>query len=174
MTLHRRHRPHHARQRLDRLRDVDVVGQRRIDRGDEDVTVHADDLVEKLRPEAVHHREHDDQGRHAQHDADERESGDDRDEALAPPGAQIAPGEHPLEAGEGFRPAHLRHTRPPVQALSRAVTSPSGRSSRSPVLRRLSSSLPSAKLFGPTITCQGRPIKSALANFAPGRSSRSS
>ena len=64
-------------------------------------------LLEQLLAEAVHHRQHDDQRRDAEHDADEGEAGDDRDEALAPARAQIAPGEHPLEGGEGRAVAAL-------------------------------------------------------------------
>ena len=60
----------------------------------------ADDLFDQLDAEAVHHRHDDDQRANAEQDADEREPGDDRDRALLASGAQIAPGDHPFEAGE--------------------------------------------------------------------------
>ena len=46
--------------------------------------------------------------------------------------------------------------------------------SRLPSARFFSSTLPSARPAGPTSTCQGMPIRSAVANFPPARSSRSS
>ena len=81
-----------------------VVGQRRVDRLNDEVAVEAEDLVDQLGAEAVHHRHDDDQRRDAEHDADEGEAGDDRDEGLAAAGAEIAPGDHPLETGERPRP----------------------------------------------------------------------
>ena len=61
------------------------------------MAVEAEDLVEQLLAETVHHRHHDDQRRDAEHDAEERKAGDDRDEAFLAARAQIAPGQHPLE-----------------------------------------------------------------------------
>ena len=45
---------------------------------------------------------------------------------------------------------------------------------RSPVAAALHLDLAFAQPFGPTMICPGRPIRSAVANFAPGRSSVSS
>ncbi len=59
----------------------------------------------------------------------------------------------------------------PAQAQSRATTSAGVMSSRYPSARRFTSTLPSARPRGPTRICQGMPIRSAVANFAPGRSS---
>jgi hypothetical protein len=42
------------------------------------------------------------------------------------------------------------------------------------VRRFLTSRVPAATPRGPTISCHGRPIKSIVANLAPGDSSRSS
>ena len=39
---------------------------------------------------------------------------------------------------------------------------------------RFNSTTPSARPLGPTTSCHGRPIRSAVANFAPGRASVSS
>src|SRR5215207_6927849 len=54
----------------------------------------------------------------------------------------------------------------PVKA---GITAAGGRLWRLPSARRLSSILPSTKPFGPTMTCQGMPIRSVVANFEPGR-----
>src|SRR5215207_5042529 len=64
------------------------------------VTVEADDLVEQLGPEAVHHAHDDDQGGDAQRYGADAEAGNDEDEALALGRQQITAGEHSLVAGE--------------------------------------------------------------------------
>src|ERR1035437_8876236 len=46
--------------------------------------------------------------------------------------------------------------------------------SREPPARFFTSTLPSVRPRGPISTCQGMPIRSAVANFPPARSSRSS
>src|SRR5262249_24396117 len=55
-------------------------------------------------------------------------------------------------------------------AISRATASVGDDSSRLPSARRFISTLPSARPRGPTRICQGMPIRSAVANFAPDRS----
>src|SRR4029453_10743305 len=55
---------------------------------------------------------------------------------------------------------------------SRLTASPPVISSRLPSARFLTSTLPSARPFGPTKICQGIPIRSAVANFGPGRGLR--
>ena len=64
------------------------------------MAVEADDLVEQLGAEAVHHAHHDDQGGDAEHHRDQADRGDEEDEPLALARQQIAPGDHPLVAGE--------------------------------------------------------------------------
>ena len=175
------------------------VGQRRFERLDQQMAVHAQDLVEQFLAEAVHHRHHDDQGGDAEHDAQEGKSGDDRDESFLAPRPQVTQRQHPFERREwvgggglahqttilGCRfhtiPAVSRHVRAPWRwrkrtrhDASRSNASSGLISSRLPSERRLSSTLPSARPFGPTSTCQGNPIRSAVANLAPGRWSRSS
>jgi hypothetical protein len=83
--------------RSDRL----PVGQRRIQRLDQQVAVEPEDLIEQLLAEPVHHRHDDDQRGHPEQDAEEGEPGDDRNEALFATGAQIAQRQHPLERGKG-------------------------------------------------------------------------
>ena len=164
-----------------RVGDLGVVGELGVHRLQDEVAVEAEDLVDELGAEAVHHRHDDDQRRDAEHDAEEGEAGDDRDEGLAPARAQIAPGDHPFEAGE--RPGAGRQLpcrrrsprrRRAQPATSRLTAASSDSVSRSPVARRLISTSPRSTPFGPTITCQGRPIRSIVANFAPARWSTSS
>src|SRR6185436_12490367 len=99
-------------------------------------------------------------------DADEGKADDHGDEALFPPRAEITQADHPLEGAED-------HAFPMVTPIL-ATTASMLNSSRAPVLRFLSSTMPLATPLGPTITCQGRPIRSMSANFTPARSSRSS
>ena len=130
----------------------------------------AQNLVQELGAEAVHHRHDDDERRDAEHDAQEREDGNDRDETFAAAGAQIAQREEPFEAGKGTRIAGgAVH-----QALKRPTISASGTLERSPVRRFFTSAMPSFSPRGPMITCQGNPIRSMVANLAPGRASVSS
>ena len=74
-------------------------------------------------------------------------------------------------------PAVSRHAKPgnaQIHDPKRSSTSAGLISSRLPSARFLTSTFPSASPFGPTNICQGMPIRSAVANFAPGRWSRSS
>ena len=103
LALDQRDREPDAGDLLQPLGDHLVIVERAVDRRREDMAVHADDLLQQLLAEAVHHRHHDDQRRDAEQDAEEGEAGDDRDEALAPARAQVAPGQQPFEAGEGTR-----------------------------------------------------------------------
>ncbi len=64
------------------------------------MAVQADDLVEQLGAKAVHHAHHDDQRGDAEHHRDQADRGDEEDEPLALAREQIAPGDHPLVAGE--------------------------------------------------------------------------
>ena len=130
---------------------------------DAELAADARHLAQHLDAKAVHHRHDDDQRADAQRDADQREAGDDRDEALLAAGAQIAQGDRGARRRRRPCCARLR--------LSRTAGRPgrTAASSRSPVLRFLSSALPAATPLGPTITCQGMPIRSMSANLAPGR-----
>ena len=85
------------------LGQVGIVGEELVDRRDEDVAVDADDLRQQLGAEAVHHRQHDDQRGDAEGDAEEREERHHGDAAAPAPGPQVAPGDDPLEPGEGWR-----------------------------------------------------------------------
>src|SRR6202012_5197000 len=142
-----------------------VVDHRAADIG---VAVEAQDATEQLRAEAVHHRHDDDQHGHRQGDADEGDDGDDRDAALLALGAQVTAGDRPLPAAEGPGGAEVTH------APSAFMASSSDRVWRSPVARRFSSTSPEARPLGPITSCQGRPIRSMVANLAPARSSVSS
>src|SRR5579883_594141 len=146
---------------------VDVLGvdpgQRLARTVDAEIAVDADYVRDELRTEPVHHGHHDDQRRHAERDPQQREDGDHRDETLLAARPQIAECHHALKGAE-------RHQR--AESLLNAASGES--SSRLPVLRSLSSTTPWARPRGPTVSCQGRPIRSMVANFAPGDSSRSS
>ena len=127
--------------------------------------------------ETAHDAGHDDQRGDAERDADQGEDRDDRDEALAFAGAQIAAGDGAFEGTE-----HALLALPRAGAFAAIPASPSEHSRassgdtsvRSPVARRFSSTLPAAAPRGPTMICHGCPIRSASANLAPARSSRSS
>src|SRR5689334_20537851 len=125
------------------------------------MAVQADDLVEQLGAEAVHHAHHDDQRGDAERHRDQADAGDEENEPLAFSRKQIASGEHPLGAVEDH-----------AVSLANALSMLS--SSRSPVERRFNSTVPAATPRGPTITCQGSPIRSIEPSFTPPRSSRSS
>ena len=105
LALDDRHRRVHAGHCGDPLRDLVVVGEVALDRLDDDVAVDAEDLVEKLDAEAVHHRHHDDERRDAEHDPEEREAGDDGDEGFLAARPEIAERQHPFERRE--RPRRL-------------------------------------------------------------------
>src|SRR6266849_7454098 len=160
--------------------------------------VEARNHVKQFLAKTVHDGHHDDQRRDAQHDAEERETSDDGDESFLATCPQIAPRQQPFEWRERSGSNWLAHgfihrsiftrfglivaSMTDVQrqrwiirhAVSRASTSAGLKFSRVPSLRRLISSLPSARPFGPTRTCQGIPIRSAAANLAPARWSVSS
>ncbi len=61
-----------------------------------------------------------------------------------------------------------------LQRDSRSIAAATLISSLVPPARFFTSTLPSARLFGPTRTCHGNPIRSAVLNLVPARSSRSS
>jgi hypothetical protein len=109
LSLDHRGGEDHARDPGDPLGDLLVVGQRGIERLDQDMAVEAEDLVEQLRAEAVHHRHHGDQGGDAQHDAEEREQGDHRNESLPPARPEVAQRQHPFEGSERPRGGRLGH-----------------------------------------------------------------
>src|SRR5437868_13668263 len=125
------------------------------------MAIEADDLVEQLGAEAVHDAHHDDQGGDAQRDCKQTDTGNKEDEPLARSGQEVAAGEHALGPVED-------HAGSPASALSMLS------SSRSPVERRFNSTVPAAMPRGPTMTCQGRPIRSIEPSLTPPRSSRSS
>src|SRR5882757_6033838 len=162
------------------------------------MAVKPQNLVEQFLAEAVHDRHDDDQRGDAEHDAEERKAGDDGNEAFLAPRPQIAPGQQPFEwrkrwgsnwLAHGFNHSSISIRFGLILAMigvvfgpqwinrhevSRARASAGLTNSRDPSLRRLISTLPSASPFGPTMTCQGMPIRSAVANFAPARVSVSS
>ena len=171
------------------------VGQRRLQRLHQQMAVEAEDLVEQLLAEAVHHRHDDDQRRDAEHDAEEGEPGNDRDESFLAARAQIAQRQHPFEWRERGSASRLAHVLVPIRDFTRfwriraavarspctrvhVSAAPRRRPASADTARRLArcfnSTLPSARPFGPTRICQGMPMRSAVANFAPGRPSVSS
>ena len=85
------------------------VGQRRVQRLDQQMAVEAQNLVEQFLAESIHHRHDDDQGRNAEHDAEERKAGDDRDKSLLPPRPQIAQRQHPFEGAKGVGSGRIGH-----------------------------------------------------------------
>src|SRR6185295_15824806 len=127
----------------------------------------AEDFIQEFGAKAIHYRHDDDEGRDAERNSEEGEDGDNGNEAFAALGAQVAHGQHPFESRKrprvGERLAH--------QALKRPATWSSGTFCLSPDLRFLSSATPSLMPRGPIMTCQGKPMRSIVANFAPGRSS---
>src|SRR5260221_9998995 len=64
------------------------------------MSVEAEDLVQELLAEAVHHGHHDDQRRDAEHDAEERKAGDDGNKAFLATRPQIASGQQPFEGSK--------------------------------------------------------------------------
>ena len=167
----------HAGHGGDARGDRVVVGEVALHRLHDDMAVDAEDLVEQLGPESVHHRHDDDKRRHAEHDAEEGEAGDHRDEGFLPARAEVAEREHPLEGRERARrlPRNsivLGHPAQPVSATActrRLIAASIVSDSRAPVARRFNSTSPVAAPRGPTMSCQGSPIRSMLANLAPAR-----
>ena len=175
LPVDQRDRVFDAGNAIDPLGDRFIVLERHVDRLHDEVAVDAEDAGKKLGPKAVHHRHDDDEGRDPEHDAEEGDRGDHRDHRLLAPRAKVAPGDKPLEGRERPRACGLRcggvvHRGAP----NRAATSAIGSVWRSPVLRFLISASPAAAPRGPMMTCQGRPIRSAVANLPPGRWSVSS
>ena len=192
-----RHREPDALDLRDPLGHRLVVGQRRFQRLHQQMAVEAEDLAEQFLAEAVHHRHDDDERRDAQHDAEEREAGDDRNESFLAPRPQVAQRQHPFERGKRPCPGRFAHRSPlrtdfirfwRIQASyrrharlekrtayrdKRSIVAAGLRFSRLPSARFLISKVPAARPFGPITTCQGTPIRSAVANLEPGRSSRS-
>src|SRR4029453_10410047 len=125
------------------------------------MAVKPDDLVEKFRSKAVHHTHDDDQRSDAQSHSEKADRGDEEDEPLALAGKKIT-------ASDGALVPVKDHSVSLERADSTLI------SWRSPDERRLSSTVPAAIPRGPTITCQGSPIRSMVAMFPPPRSSRSS
>ena len=141
---------------------------------DEDMAVEAQDLGRQLGAEAVHDRHGDDQRRHRQHD------GGEGDHARSAPRRrccrlvqQVADRDRPLPGAERAG-AGSRLARPQARRARLRAPRPSGR------LRRLAGGAALqlhhavASPRGPMISCQGRPIRSMVANLPPGRSSVSS
>ena len=131
LPAHQRRRMRHPRHRRQPRRQLVVVGDQprrravRVRLGgvvDRHMRVGAEDAVGELLAEPDHHRLHHDERRHPEHHADQRIPGDHRDPALPPPRPQVAPGDLPLEGGEGRRAGRhgLRSSRfrraDPVQA----------------------------------------------------------
>ena len=85
------------------------IGERLLQRLDQQMAIESENFVEQFLPEAVHHRHDDDERRNAEHDAEEGESGDDRNESFLAPRPQVAERQHPLERGKGPRPLGLAH-----------------------------------------------------------------
>src|SRR6266568_631439 len=77
------------------------------------MAVEAQNLVEQLLAETVHHRHDDNQGGHAEHDPEERKSGIDRNESFLPPRPQVAKRQHPLERSERMGAGRLTHSSVP-------------------------------------------------------------
>ena len=92
-----RQREFHAGHGVEPVGSRDEIVERAGERPYDHVTVEPKDLVEQLLAEAVHDREHDNQGRDAEHDAQHAEEGDDGYAALLAPGPKVAKGEQPFE-----------------------------------------------------------------------------
>src|SRR5690606_12335949 len=124
---------------------------------------------QELGSKTIHHCHDDDQRRHAQHDSGKGDCGNNGDRGLLAARAKITPRHKTLEMGErsGSRGPSSVFTH--ELAPNRSMTFAIGMVSRSPVARFFNSTSPAATPRGPTITCHGRPIRSALANFAPAR-----
>src|SRR6185312_7070813 len=98
-----------ARHLVDARGDVRPIGERLFQRLDQEMAVNAENLAQKLMPEAVHHRHDDDERRHAEHDAEEGEPGNNRDESFFAPRPQVAQREHPFVRRKGTSPGGLSH-----------------------------------------------------------------
>jgi hypothetical protein len=109
LALDDRRGQRHALDGGDALGHLLVVGERRIERLDQDMAVEAEDLLEQLVAEPVHHRHHDDQGGHPEHDAEEREPGDHGNESLPPARPEVAQRQHPFEGSERPGGGRLGH-----------------------------------------------------------------
>ena len=157
LALDGRDHPGHAVKLFDFRGDAVEIAERLVGQAvDAHMPVETEDAVQQFGAEAVHHRHHDDQGGDTQ-----REPGNDRYESFFAPRPQVAQGDHALESVEDH-------------AVSRASADSAEISSRAPLARFLNSTTPFFTPRGPTTTCQGIPIRSMSANFAPARSSRSS
>jgi len=77
------------------------IGELAIDALHQYVTVEAEDLAQQLDAKAVHHRHHNDENGNARRDADAGEDGNHRNEGMLAARAQIAQGDHALEARKG-------------------------------------------------------------------------
>ena len=143
------------------VRNVLPVGQAAVIALDDRMAVEAHDLVEQLGAEAVHHAHHDDQRGDSKRHGEQADRRDKEDEPFALAGKQVAASDRALVPIEDH-------------SVSLAKADSTLSSCRSPDERRLSSTVPAAIPRGPTISCQGKPIISIVASFAPPRSSRSS
>ena len=97
LAFHHRCRKAHALHLRYAHRHLIPIGERRIDRLDQHMAIEPENLVKQLLAEAIHHRHHDNEGRHSNGEAEERDRGDERNKPLAPPRAQIAHRQHPFE-----------------------------------------------------------------------------
>jgi hypothetical protein len=102
----------------DPLRDRVPIGQRRFERLHQQVAIEAQDLVEQLDAEAIHHRHDDDQVRDPERDAEEREQRDDGDESFLAPRQQVSQRQHPFERREGPGPGGVAHKSPSSPGIS--------------------------------------------------------
>ena len=139
----------------DARRHVGIVGELRIHRLDDEVTVQPEDLVDELLAEAVHHRHDDDQRHDADHDAEQRQEGDQEAGGVLAARPHVACGDHPFEARERPRAGRVSHasSRPPLplrlqRDVSRLSAASSESVSRSPLARRFTSTSP-----------RGRPLR---------------
>ena len=177
LPVDQRDRVFDAGDAVDALGDRRIVVERHVDRLHDQMAVDAEDAGQQLGAKAVHHRHDDDQRRDAEHDAEEGDRGDHRDHRLLAPRAQIAPGDHALEGRERPGAGRLRGGGCRSCSARRSRADDVGERQRRRArrsLRFLISTSPAATPRGPTMTCHGRPIRSAVANLPPARWSVSS
>src|SRR3977135_2742414 len=73
------------------------------------MSVEAEDFVQQLFPESVHHGHHDDQRGDTEHDAEEGETGNDGNKTFLATCPQIATGQQPFERRERWGSNWLAH-----------------------------------------------------------------
>ncbi len=137
----------HARHARHLRHDFIKIRELRISRLEKDMAIDADDLVQQFLVKTIHHRHDDDQRRNTEDDPQERKKRDHRNEARFAAGAKVAERNHPFKGREWAGSLRRVHHEPAIRAMTAAAS----RFSRAPVARVLSSTVPEASPFGPTM-----------------------